>query len=87
MSYAKRNYTTKNIIYEVILLHMVATYCRVSTSKDDQINSFERQMQMYEDEILVHEDWELYKAYYDKGISGTDVLNRPGFLEMVNLIF
>ena len=62
----------------------VATYCRVSTSKDDQINSFERQMQMYEEEILIHNDWVFYKSYYDKGISGTDVLNRPGFLEMIN---
>ena len=62
----------------------VATYCRVSTSKDDQINSFDRQMQMYEEEIYIHDDWELYKAYCDKGISGTDVLNRPGFLEMIN---
>lgn len=60
----------------------VATYCRVSTSKDDQINSFERQMQMYEEEILCHDNWQLFKSYYDKGISGTDVLNRAGFLEM-----
>ena len=35
-------------------MHKVATYCRVSTSKDDQINSFERQMQMYEEEIYIH---------------------------------
>ena len=84
MNYAKKSCTIKSIIYEVILLHKVATYCRVSTSKDDQINSFERQMQMYEEEIFIHDDWELYKAYCDKGISGTDVLNRPGFLEMIN---
>lgn len=60
----------------------VATYCRVSTSSEDQLNSFERQMQMYNEEILLHDDWELYNSYYDKGLSGTEVLNRPGFLEM-----
>lgn len=60
----------------------VATYCRVSTSSEDQINSFERQMQMYNDEIMLHDDWEIYRSYYDKGLSGTEVLNRPGFLEM-----
>ncbi|MGN0150797.1 MAG: recombinase family protein [Clostridia bacterium] len=60
----------------------VATYCRVSTSSEDQINSFERQMQMYNEEITLHDDWELYNSYYDKGLSGTEVLNRPGFLEM-----
>lgn len=60
----------------------VATYCRVSTSSEDQLNSFERQMRMYTDEIGSHENWVLYRAYYDKGISGTDVMNRPGFLEM-----
>ncbi len=41
-------------------------------------------MQMYEEEICTHDNWELYKSYCDKGISGTDVLNRPGFLEMIN---
>lgn len=60
----------------------VATYCRVSTSSEDQLNSFERQMQMYNEEILLHDDWELYNSYYDKGLSGTEVMNRPGFLEM-----
>ncbi|MGN0106584.1 MAG: recombinase family protein [Hominilimicola sp.] len=60
----------------------VATYCRVSTSSEDQLNSFERQLQMYNEEIMLHDDWELYNSYYDKGLSGTEVLNRPGFLEM-----
>ena len=60
----------------------VATYCRVSTSSEDQLNSFDRQMQMYNEEIMLHDDWELYNSYYDKGLSGTEVLNRPGFLEM-----
>lgn len=60
----------------------VATYCRVSTSSEDQLNSFERQMSMYTEEIKSHENWVLYKSYYDKGISGTEVMNRPGFLEM-----
>ncbi|MBO5060980.1 MAG: recombinase family protein [Clostridia bacterium] len=60
----------------------VATYCRVSTSKEDQLNSFERQQQMYDEEIRRHSDWELYRAFSDRGLSGTDVSNRPGFLAM-----
>lgn len=63
-------------------MHKVATYCRVSTSKEDQLNSFERQQQMYNEEIKMHPDWELYRAYSDRGLSGTDVSNRPGFLAM-----
>ena len=31
---------------------------------------------------MLHDDWELYNSYYDKGLSGTEVLNRPGFLAM-----
>ena len=63
-------------------VYRVATYCRVSTSTEDQLNSFERQMQMYKDEISMHSNWILYRSYYDRGQSGTDIMNRPGFLAM-----
>lgn len=64
------------------MIYKAAAYCRVSTSTDDQLNSFERQEQLYRNEINLHKDWQLYKLYFDKGLSGTEVINRPGFLSM-----
>lgn len=77
------NCVSKSFIKNV-LKYRVAAYCRVSTSLDDQLNSFDRQEQMYRAEIMQHDDWELYKIFFDKGLSGTDVLNRRGFLTMVD---
>ena len=39
----------------------VAAYCRVSTDKDDQMNSFESQKRYFEQEIKRNPDWELYE--------------------------
>lgn len=50
---------------------MVASYCRVSTDKDDQANSFESQRRYFREYIARQPDWELYKVYADEGITGT----------------
>ena len=47
---------------------LVASYCRVSTDKDDQANSFEAQRRYFKDYITRQPDWELYKVYADEGI-------------------
>ena len=36
----------------------VCAYCRVSTDKDDQINSFNSQKQFFEEYIKRNEEWE-----------------------------
>ena len=41
---------------------MVASYCRVSTDKDDQANSFESQRRYFKEYIARQPDWELYKV-------------------------
>ena len=43
----------------------VASYCRVSTDRDDQANSFESQQRYFKEYIDRQPDWELYQVYAD----------------------
>ncbi len=61
----------------------VAAYCRVSTDKDDQKNSFEGQKLFFEQYIKNNPDWELIKVYADEGISGTNTKKRKEFNNMI----
>lgn len=54
----------------------IAAYCRVSTDKDDQINSFESQQRYFREYIDRQPDWELYDVYADDGITGTSTKKR-----------
>ena len=62
----------------------VASYCRVSTDKDDQANSFEAQQRYFKEYIDRQPDWELYKVYADEGISGTSTEKRQEFNRMIH---
>lgn len=62
----------------------VASYCRVSTDKDDQANSFEAQQRYFREYIEHRPDWELYKVYADEGITGTSTKKRTQFNRMIN---
>ena len=61
----------------------VAVYCRVSTDKDDQLDSLENQMKSFQLKIQQNKDWKLVKIYADEGISGTSMKRRVQFLEMI----
>lgn len=43
----------------------VASYCRVSTDREDQANSFESQRRYFKEHIDRQPDWELYQIYAD----------------------
>ena len=62
----------------------VASYCRVSTDKDDQANSFESQQRYFREYIDRQPDWELYRVYADEGISGTSTKKRVEFNRMIS---
>lgn len=62
----------------------VASYCRVSTDKDDQANSFENQQRYFREYIESNPDWELYEVYADEGITGTSTRKRTQFNRMMN---
>lgn len=61
----------------------VAAYCRVSSDKDDQLNSFEVQVEYYTDKISANPDWQMVKVYADEGISGTSLKKRDEFKKMI----
>lgn len=62
----------------------VAGYCRVSTDKEDQSNSFLAQQRYFREYISQHPDWQLYNIYADEGITGTSTRKRTQFNRMIN---
>ncbi|MBQ6755906.1 MAG: recombinase family protein [Oscillospiraceae bacterium] len=61
----------------------VAVYCRVSTDKDDQANSFEAQQRYFKKYIDRMPEWDHYRTYADEGISGTSTIKRAQFNRMI----
>lgn len=61
----------------------VAAYCRVSTDKEDQENSFDSQQRYFRQYIERNPDWELYEIFADEGITGTNTKKRKEFNCMV----
>lgn len=68
-------------IYDMNL--RVADYGRVSTDKDDQLNSLENQINYFRDLIGGVKNWTHVASYSDEGISGTQVYHREMFLKMI----
>lgn len=61
----------------------VASYCRVSTDKEDQANSFTAQQRYFREYIRRRPDWVLYEVYADEGITGTSTEKRTQFNRMI----
>lgn len=60
----------------------IAAYCRVSTDKEDQLNSLETQKKFFE-EFANKNGHNLVRIYADEGISGTKTKNRTEFLQLM----
>ena len=58
-------------------------YCRVSTNKDEQLDSLEAQQRFFA-EYAVKNHFELVKIYADEGKSGTKMKNRTELLKMLS---
>ena len=61
----------------------VAAYCRVSTEKEEQAQSFESQCDFFRCYIEQKKEWEFYKVFADEGISGTSTKKREQFNRMI----
>ena len=61
----------------------IAAYCRVSTDKEDQLNSLEAQKNFFA-EYTQRTGNILVRLYADEGISGTKIKNRKEFLKMMS---
>ena len=66
---------------KVDIMNIVA-YCRVSTDKEDQLNSLETQKEFFLEYTKRTGD-NLIKLYADEGISGTKIKNRKEFQRML----
>ena len=60
----------------------IAAYCRVSTDKEDQLNSLEAQKRFFAEYTQRTGD-HLVRLYADEGISGTKIKNRKEFQRMM----
>ena len=61
----------------------VAAYARVSTDNEEQLTSYEAQVDYYTNYIKGRDDWEFAGVYTDEGITGTNTKKREGFKSMV----
>lgn len=78
---AREELSKGKTIYDMNL--RVAYYARVSTDKEDQLNSLENQSSYFKEMILENKNWTLINSYIDEGISGTQVKKRESFLKMI----
>lgn len=61
----------------------LAAYCRVSTDKEEQLESMENQRAFFE-EFAQKQGHDLVKIYADEGISGKQMNNRRAFLSLLS---
>lgn len=61
----------------------VAAYCRVSTNSDEQLSSYQAQLEYYTEKIKCNPAWSLVAIYADQGISGISTKGRKEFNRMI----
>lgn len=69
-------------IYEIPM--RVTFYARVSSEKDEQLNSLDNQISYYREFIKKNANWEFVEGYIDEGLSGMSTKKRENFHNMVN---
>ena len=68
-------------IYDIPL--RVTFYARVSSDKDEQLNSLDNQISYYRELIQKNANWEFLEGYVDEGLSGMSTKKRESFHRMV----
>ena len=76
----RQDMKTKSI-YDLPL--RVTFYARVSSEKDEQLNSLENQISYYRDFIKGNRNWSFVDGYIDEGLSGISTLKRDNFHNMI----
>lgn len=61
----------------------VAGYARVSTDSEEQLSSYEAQVDYYTKYIKSKSEWEFVDVYTDEGITATNTKKRDGFNKMI----
>ena len=71
------------VLIDAQVKRKVAGYARVSTDHDEQLTSYEAQLDYYTTLIKGHDDWVFAGMYSDEGVTGTSTKKREGFQSMV----
>jgi DNA invertase Pin-like site-specific DNA recombinase len=79
---ARQVHATKGI--PVLARKRVCAYCRVSTDTEEQLSSYEAQVEYYTNYIQSKPEWDFVDVYADEGISGTDTKKRDEFNRMIS---
>ena len=61
----------------------VAAYCRVSTDSEDQLNSYNSQIEYYTTVISENPNWKLAGIFADEGLTGLSTRKREQFNRMI----
>ena len=69
-------------IYDIAL--RVTYYARVSSEKDEQLNSLGNQISYYEDFIKKNPNWTYVEGYIDEGLSAATTKKRENFHRMID---
>ena len=80
---AKKDRLPVNVLSNETTKLRVAAYARVSTNLEEQLTSYEAQVDYYTRYIQAKEEWEFVEVYTDEGISATNTKKRDGFNRMV----
>ena len=68
-------------IYDIPM--RVTFYARVSSEKDEQLNSLDNQIMYYTNLIKENKNWDYVPGYIDEGLSGISTKKRENFHKMI----
>ena len=80
--HAVRQQMRTKSIYDLPL--RVTFYARVSSEKDEQLNSLENQISYYRNFIQKNASWQFVEGYIDEGLSGMSTKKRENFHNMIS---
>ena len=80
--YSIRQQLKTKSIYDIPM--RVTFYARVSSEKDEQLNSLDNQISYYRDFIKKNANWEFIDGYIDEGLSGISTKKRENFNNMIS---
>ena len=61
----------------------VAPYCRVSTNSEEQLDSYQAQIEYYTEKIAAQQEWTMVDMFADEGKTATSTKKRKDFLRMI----
>ena len=61
----------------------VAPYCRVSTNSEEQLDSYQAQIEYYTERIAAQPEWIMVDMFADEGKTATSTKKRKDFLRMI----